>query len=115
MQVTKAVKNVVHQIDGRPAFDVYKDHAAKRGTKLAPESAGSFLIGNELGIYFFDKLHRARAPLAVGADGSLTCASSTASRTAWSPRRAARPRMRAGAWGAVRLPRFCSSTAFAAA
>jgi methyl-accepting chemotaxis protein len=65
---------VVHQIDGRPAFDVYKDHAAKRGTKLAPESAGSFLIGNELGIYFFDKLHRARAPLAVGADGSLTCA-----------------------------------------
>jgi len=74
MQVTKAVKNVVHAIDGRPAFDVYKQHAAKRGTTLAPESAGSFLIGNELGIYFFDKLHRARAPLSVGADGSLTCA-----------------------------------------
>ena len=74
MQVTRAAKNVVHEIDGRPAFDVYRDHAAKRGTALTPESAGSFLIGNELGIYFFDKLHRARAPLAVGADGSLTCA-----------------------------------------
>ncbi len=74
MQVTRAAKNVVHEIDGRPAFDVYRDHAAKRGTALTPDSAGSFLIGNELGIYFFDKLHRARAPLAVGQDGSLTCA-----------------------------------------
>ena len=74
MQVTRAAKNVVHEIDGRPAFDVYRDHAAKRGTSLTPESAGGFLIGNELGIYFFDKLHRARAPLAVGPDGSLACA-----------------------------------------
>ena len=74
MRVTRAAKNVVHEIDGRPAFEVYKDHAAKRGTQLAPESAGSFLIGNELGIYFFDRLHRARAPLSVGADGSLSCA-----------------------------------------
>jgi hypothetical protein len=74
MRVTRAAKNVVHEIDGRPAFEVYKDHAAKRGMQLAPESAGSFLIGNELGIYFFDRLHRARAPLSVGTDGSLTCA-----------------------------------------
>jgi methyl-accepting chemotaxis protein len=74
MQVTRATKNVVHEIDGRPAFEVYRGHAAKRGVSLAPDSAGSFLIGNELGIYFFDKLHRARAPLAVGPDGSLTCA-----------------------------------------
>jgi methyl-accepting chemotaxis protein len=74
MQVTRAAKNVVHEIDGRPAFEVYREHAARRGTTLTPETAGSFLIGNELGIYFFDKLHRARAPLSVGADGSLTCA-----------------------------------------
>jgi len=74
MQVTRAARNVVHEIDGRPAFEVYRDHAAKRSTQLTPESAGSFLIGNELGIYFFDRLHRARAPLAVGPDGSLTCA-----------------------------------------
>jgi hypothetical protein len=74
MQVTRAAKNVVHEIDGRPALEVYREHAARRGTTLTPETAGSFLIGNELGIYFFDKLHRARAPLSVGADGSLTCA-----------------------------------------
>ncbi|HKC13617.1 MAG TPA: FIST C-terminal domain-containing protein, partial [Vicinamibacteria bacterium] len=74
MVVTKAEKNVVHQIDGRPAFEIYREHAAKRGVTLLPESAGNFLIGNELGIYFFDRLHRARAPLSVGPDGSLTCA-----------------------------------------
>jgi hypothetical protein len=74
MVVTKAEKNVVHQIDGRPAFEIYRDHAAKRGVTLSPESAGNFLIGNELGIYFFDRVHRARAPLSVGPDGSLSCA-----------------------------------------
>jgi hypothetical protein len=74
MRVTRAARNVVHEIDGRPAFDVYREHAARRGTTLTPETAGRFMIGNELGIYFFDKLHRARAPLSVGADGSLTCA-----------------------------------------
>jgi len=74
MRVTRAEKNVVYEIDGRPAFDVYREHAGKRGVELSPESAGSFLIGNELGIYFFEKLHRARAPLSVGSDGSLTCA-----------------------------------------
>jgi len=74
MRVTRAAKNVVHELDGRPAFDVYREHAAKRGVTLRPESAGSYLIGNELGIYLFDRLHRARAPLSVGPDGSLTCA-----------------------------------------
>jgi hypothetical protein len=74
MVVTKAEKNVVHQLDGRPAFEIYREYAAKRGITLSPQAAGNFLIGNELGIYFFDQLHRARAPLSVGPDGSLTCA-----------------------------------------
>jgi hypothetical protein len=74
MRVTRASGNVVRQIDGRPAFDVYKDYAATRGIKLTPESAGQFLIANELGIFVFDELRRARAPLSVGGDGSLTCA-----------------------------------------
>jgi hypothetical protein len=74
MRVTRASANVVQQIDGRPAFDVYKEFAAARGVTLTPENASSFLIGNELGIHVFDELKRARAPLGVGADGSLTCA-----------------------------------------
>lgn len=74
MRVTRATRNVVQQIDGRPAFDVYKDYAAKRGVSLTPANAGPFLIGNELGVYLFDELKKARAPLSVGPDGSLTCA-----------------------------------------
>jgi hypothetical protein len=31
MRVTRASRNVVQQIDGRPAFDMYKDYAAGRG------------------------------------------------------------------------------------
>ena len=74
MRVTRASANVVHQIDGKPAFDVYKDFAAARGVSLTPENAGAFMIANEIGIHVFDELKRARAPLGVGADGSLTCA-----------------------------------------
>lgn len=74
MRVTRSHANVVQLIDGRPAFDVYKEFAASRGTKLTADNAGPFLIGNELGIFVFDELRRARAPLSVGADGSLACA-----------------------------------------
>ena len=64
---------VASEIDGQPAFAVYEKHAAERGTKLTRENAGKYLIANELGVCFFDKISRARAPLSVGADGSLTC------------------------------------------
>lgn len=74
MRVTKAEGNVVHEIDGQPAFSVYEKHAAERGTKLTRENAGKYLIANELGVHFFDKISRARAPLSVGVDGSLACA-----------------------------------------
>jgi methyl-accepting chemotaxis protein len=74
MRVTRASGNVVHQLDGRPAFEVYREYAASKGIKLEAASAGPFLVGNELGIYTFDEVKRARAPLSVGADGSLSCA-----------------------------------------
>src|SRR5207302_8080147 len=56
------------------AFDVYKEHARKRGVTLSPSGAGEYLIGNELGVMLGDRVARARAPLSVGPDGSLTCA-----------------------------------------
>ena len=74
MVVTRAEGNVVYELDGRPAFEVYRQHARQRGVDLTPENAGPYLIGNELGLYFFDEVATARAPLAVGADGSLSCA-----------------------------------------
>jgi hypothetical protein len=74
MRVTKAHENVVFEIDGEPAFRAYQKHAAARGFPLTSENASAYLIGNELGIHFFDKISRARAPLSVASDGSLTCA-----------------------------------------
>jgi hypothetical protein len=74
MRVTRADANVVYELDGRPAWSVYVDHAKKRGVTLSPATAGDYLIGNELGILVGDDVVRARAPLSVGSDGSLTCA-----------------------------------------
>jgi hypothetical protein len=71
MTVTKAKDAVLHELDGRPAFDVYKEYAAERGVALDPKTAGNFLIGNELGVFFLDELHHARAPVGVGPNGEL--------------------------------------------
>jgi methyl-accepting chemotaxis protein len=74
MKVTRAEGNVIHEIDGQPAFNIYRAHARARGVALDPKNASRYLIGNELGVHVFDRLDRARAPLFVGDDGSLTCA-----------------------------------------
>lgn len=74
MRVTKAHDNVVVEIDGEPAFHAYEKHAAERGIQLTRENAVPYMIANELGIHFFEKIIRARAPLAVDSDGALTCA-----------------------------------------
>ncbi len=74
MRVTRAEGNVVHEIDGEAAFVAYRKHAAARGVTLTPENAPAYMIANELGIHFFEKISRARAPLSVSAEGALTCA-----------------------------------------
>jgi methyl-accepting chemotaxis protein len=74
MRVTRAKANVVSEIDGKPAFAIYEEHARKRGITLTPKGAGEYLIANELGILVGREVTRARAPLSVGSDGSLTCA-----------------------------------------
>lgn len=74
MRVTSSERNVIHTIEGQPAFEIYKKHASERGVSLTPGTAGAYMIANELGVHFFSSLSRARAPLAVGDDGSLSCA-----------------------------------------
>ena len=73
MRVTRARGNVVYEIDGRPAFDVYRDYARRKGVDLKPEEAGPFFINNELGLVLFNELKKARAPLS-SEGGALTCA-----------------------------------------
>jgi methyl-accepting chemotaxis protein len=74
MRVTRAEGNVVHEIDGEPAFAVYQKHAAGRGITLSHDNAQAYMIANEIGIHFFEKISRARAPLSVTGDGALHCA-----------------------------------------
>lgn len=74
LEVTRASGNVVYELDGRPAFEAYRQHARERGVELDPATAGPYMINNELGVFAFGQMARARAPLKVGADGSLTCA-----------------------------------------
>jgi hypothetical protein len=74
MRVTRAVGNVVYELDGEPAFKAYKRHGAEHGVELTPDRASQYLVANELGIHFFDNISRVRAPLSVGLDGSLICA-----------------------------------------
>jgi hypothetical protein len=74
MRVTMAEGNVVQEIDGQPAFAAYQKHAAARNVRLTPENASPYLIANELGVHFFERIGRARAPLSVGPNGSLVCA-----------------------------------------
>jgi hypothetical protein len=74
MRVTKAEGNVVSEIEGQPAFAAYERHAAARGIELTSENASAYMIANELGVHFFERIGRARAPLSVGPGGALVCA-----------------------------------------
>jgi hypothetical protein len=76
MRVTRATGNVVHEIDSAPAFEAYRRHAQKRGIALNQSNASAYMISNELGIHFFERITRARAPLSVDPRGALTCAAS---------------------------------------
>jgi hypothetical protein len=71
MTVTKARGAVLVELDRRPAFEVYREHAAARGVELTPQAAGPFLIANELGVLVLGQLHHARAPVGVGPGGEL--------------------------------------------
>ncbi|MBM4782105.1 MAG: hypothetical protein GQE15_30875 [Archangiaceae bacterium] len=71
MKVTKAKGSTLVEIDGRPAFEAYVAHARSKGVELDDENRGRYLIGNEIGVFFLDTLHHARAPVGVEPDGSL--------------------------------------------
>lgn len=72
MQATKVVGgNLLAEIDGKPAFSVYKDYAKQQGIELTPANAANFMIANELGLSHLRELKWARAPVGVGPNGEL--------------------------------------------
>ncbi|MFT3709959.1 MAG: FIST C-terminal domain-containing protein [Archangium sp.] len=71
MVATRAEGNVLYEIDKRPALEVYKEFARSKGVELDDANTPAFLIGNELGVFFLNELHHARAPVGVGPNGEL--------------------------------------------
>jgi len=71
LTATRTHKNVIAEIDSRPAFEVYRDFARARGVSLDEKTAQRFLIAHELGVYFLNQLTHVRAPLSVGPNGEL--------------------------------------------
>jgi hypothetical protein len=81
MMVTKASGATVFEMDGRPAFDVWKDEvraaAAKIGVQIdtvPTNDMGGHLLRYELGLVSGANEYKIRAPLAVGDGGALTFA-----------------------------------------
>lgn len=71
MVATRAVGNVLYEIDKRPAIEVYREFARSKGVELDEANTPAFLIANELGVFFLNELHHARAPVGVGPRGEL--------------------------------------------
>lgn len=74
MTATKSSGVQLHEIDGRPALEVYRAHAAKRDISIASEEAlRTYLIQYPVGLFFYENLTRIRSPFGATPDGSLIC------------------------------------------
>lgn len=71
--VTKSQGGVVFEIDGKPAFEAYREYAKSKGVTLDEKNRENFMIVNELGMVTPDG-HKIRAPLKANPDGSLLMA-----------------------------------------
>lgn len=80
MEITKAEGNIVKEIAGRPAWEVWKEITRednrKQGFKDVSElttadEIGAFLLRYEAGIPTLTQTYKVRAPLAIKPDGSI--------------------------------------------
>ncbi|MGI5861923.1 MAG: FIST signal transduction protein [Myxococcales bacterium] len=77
LQVTSADGTVIKTLDRRPAVEVYTEELQRLGLLAKGEEVVKVLALYELGVKTpFGEQLKIRAPLAVGADGSITVASS---------------------------------------
>lgn len=81
LRVTRAEGNVVHELDGKPAWPTWiehtKDHARAAGidvTALAREAEGAYLLRYEAGLSAGRRDFKIRAPLTRNADDSISFA-----------------------------------------
>ena len=75
MTVTKSDGAVVHEVDGRPAINIYEDYFGKKAEELKKEPLAKMAITYPLGIKApeMDE-YLIRDPITVDEHGSITCA-----------------------------------------
>jgi methyl-accepting chemotaxis protein len=80
LRVTRSDGNVVGEIEGRPAWDVWLEHTRARAlsegldvSKLAAEDEGAYLLRFEAGLAAGSEI-KVRAPLSRSADGAISFA-----------------------------------------
>jgi methyl-accepting chemotaxis protein len=80
LRVTGATGNVVMSVEGRPAWDVWREETRARAREhgidvdsLRPEQEGAYLLRYEAGLAT-GKSYKIRAPLSRAADGSISFA-----------------------------------------
>lgn len=77
LTVTRAKGAVVYEIDGRPAYDVWREEVRAAGVEIGPHpppDIGAQLLRYEVGLIAGANEYKIRAPLSVGADRSLSFA-----------------------------------------
>lgn len=73
LKVTRAEGNIVHELNGKPAFEFYRERAARSGIELEPQDASAYILQQPLGIVGYDQLRAIRMPFSVLQDGSIAC------------------------------------------
>jgi methyl-accepting chemotaxis protein len=80
LRITRAEGNVVHEIEGRPAWDVWRDETREQAARLglnvdglSREAETPFLLRFEAGLSS-GSAYKIRAPLSRGSDGSVSFA-----------------------------------------
>ncbi len=73
LKITKASGNVVFEIDGRPAWEVWLEKTGRTGPPPAKREEGAYLLTYEAGLAAGDQL-KIRAPLSKNEDGSIAFA-----------------------------------------
>lgn len=83
MRITKAVGNVLYEVDGRPAWDVWKEFTAKPAAALGIDvnairesgEVAAYFSNFELGLRTGQSTYKVRYPMSINPDGSVnfTC------------------------------------------
>ena len=74
-KVTKAEGNVIHEIEGKPAMEIYEKYFGDHAKSLRNETLSTLAVSYPLGLHVEgSEEYLIRDPLSVNAEGSITCA-----------------------------------------